>query len=70
MKNHTYQFDNKIRKQEKGGAIGVELTGELAQIFIIWWTKQFQKKTDEEEVKIHLFKRYVDDVNVMRSIPN
>ena len=70
MKNHTYQFDNKIRKQEKGGAIGVELTGELAQIFMIWWTKQFQRKTDQEGVRIHLYKRYVDDMNLMTSIPN
>ena len=49
MKNHIYQFDNKIHKQEEGGAIGVELTGELAQIFMIWWTKQFQNKVTEEK---------------------
>ena len=70
MKNHIYQFDNKIHKQEEGGAIGVELTGELAQIFMIWWTKQFQDKTTEEKVQIHLYKRYVDDINLMTNIPN
>ena len=70
MSNHVYQFDNKIHKQEKGGAIGVELTGELAQIFMIWWTKRFHEKTTAENVQIHLYKRYVDDINLMTNVPN
>ena len=37
---------------------------------MIWWTKQFQRKTDQEGVRIHLYKRYVDDMNLMTSIPN
>ena len=44
MKNHTYTFDNKIYKQEEGGAIGVELTGDLAKVFMVWWSKQVQQK--------------------------
>ena len=69
MKNHIYQFDNKIRKQENGGAIGVELTGELAKIFMVWWTKQFQKKSNDEGIRINLYKIYVDDINLMTNIP-
>ena len=37
MKNHTYVFDSKVRKQEEGGAIELDLTGTLAQVFMIWW---------------------------------
>jgi len=36
MKNHVDTFDNEIRKQTKGGPIGLKLTGVLAQIFMIW----------------------------------
>ena len=32
MKNHIYNFNGVLRKQENGGAIGVDLTGILAQM--------------------------------------
>ena len=35
MKNHVYVFENELRKQRKGGAIGLELTGLLARIYMI-----------------------------------
>ena len=34
MKNHVYDFKNELRKQKEGGAIGVDLTGELAKVFM------------------------------------
>ena len=70
MKNHVYQFNNEIHKQEKGGAIGVELTGELAKVFMVWWTKQFQSKSSEVGIRIHLYKIYVDDINLMTNVPS
>ena len=36
MSNHIYRFDDKIKKQAKGGPIGLELTGEVALIFMSW----------------------------------
>ena len=39
MKNHVYRFDSCIRKQESGGPIGLELTGNIAQVFMIWWDR-------------------------------
>ena len=44
MKNHTYVFDSKVRKQEEGGAIGLDLTGTLAQVFVIWWDREVRRK--------------------------
>jgi hypothetical protein len=41
MKNHVYLFDNEIRKQSKGGAIGLRLTGILAQIFLMWLNERY-----------------------------
>ena len=35
MKNHVYSFDGKMRKQSKGGPIGLDLTGDLAHIFMM-----------------------------------
>ena len=40
MNNHTYKFEEVIRKQKEGGAIGIDLTGEMARIFMCWWDRQ------------------------------
>ena len=64
MKNHLYTFDNEIRKQTKGGPIGLKLTGVLAQIFMMWWDKEFAARLDEMSVVVRMNKRYVDDINL------
>jgi len=64
MKNHLYTFDNEIRKQTKGGPIGLKLTGVLAQSFMIWWDKEFAARLDEMSVVVRMNKRYVDDINL------
>ena len=35
LKTHTYDFAGEIRRQKEGGAIGMELTGMVAQIFMV-----------------------------------
>ena len=63
MKNHVYQFDKQIKKQSRGGPIGLELTGHIAQVFMIWWDNRIRKDLTNAGVNILLYKRYVDDVN-------
>ena len=36
MLNHIYEFDGVLRKQIRGGTIGLELTGILAKIYMVW----------------------------------
>ena len=64
MKNHVFTFNNEIRKQTKGGPIGLKLTGVLAQIFMIWWDKEFAARLDEMAIVVRMNKRYVDDINM------
>ena len=40
MENHYYSFNNKIRKQRKGGAIGNSLTEKIAKLVL----KRFDRK--------------------------
>ena len=40
MKNHIYRINGICKKQTKGGPIGIELTGDIAQIYMCWWDKQ------------------------------
>ena len=64
MKNHVYTFNNEIKKQTKGGPIGLQLTGVLAQIFMIWWDREFTCKLKEIGIIQKMNLRYVDDINV------
>ena len=63
MNNHTYNFANSIKRQTKGGPIGLDLTGEIAQVFMIWWNGELRRKLVQIGVVVHMKKCYVDDVN-------
>ena len=65
MKNHVYKFDGTVRKRAKGGAIGLELTGILAQIFMVWWDREFKARVKRLGIPLYMYNRYVDDINVI-----
>ena len=44
MESHLYIFDNDIKLQHKRGPIGLDLTGTLAQIFMLWWDRELSLK--------------------------
>ena len=50
--------------QSKGGPIGMELTGVLANVFMVWWDRTFKKKMDDLGLVNELYERYVDDINI------
>ena len=63
LKNHIYTYEGINRKQKQGGAIGLQLTGVIADIFMTWWDKQFLMKLQQVNILCTLYKRYVDDIN-------
>ena len=63
MGNHIYNINGTLKKQTKGGPIGLELTGDIAQIYMSWWDKQFKIRLAESNIILILYKRYVDDIN-------
>ena len=62
--NHGYQYNNTIYKQEIGGAIGLELVGVIAKVYMCWWDKQLLQRIAAENIKVELYKRYEDDCNI------
>ena len=64
MKNHIYEFDNEMKKQERGGPIGLDITGEIACIYMTWWDKQLKEKMRASNIKLLLYKRYIDDIDM------
>ena len=69
MKTHIYDFEGELRKQRKGGPIGLELTGDIAQIYMIWYDDQLQKKIAEDGIELKMYRRYVDDINMVMKTP-
>ena len=69
MSNHDYSFNGNIRKQQCGGPIGLDLTGSIAQIYMIWWDRELLRRLSSHGIDPEMDKRYVDDVTwVMRPV--
>ena len=65
MENHVYKFENIIRKQKSGGPIGLSLTGDIADCYLIGWDKKFREKLKVLRIEEMLYDRYKDDITIM-----
>ena len=63
MELHDFCIDGKIFRQKRGGSIGLDLTGVVADIFMCGWDKMLFEKLAMNEIFAVLYKRYKDDVN-------
>ena len=61
MNNHFYSFDNIIRKQMKGGAIGNKLTERLGKILMKRNCRKYVSELARLGLETELLKCYVDD---------
>ena len=65
MGNHMYRFNGEVRRQREGGPIGLGLTGDVAQILMVWWDRELIKRLEARGMKVLLYLRYVDDINIV-----
>ncbi len=70
MHNHVYVFDGVTRRQRNGGPIGLQLTGDIAQVFMLWWDRQMKAKLSTAGLELLTMKRYVDDINTISYAPS
>ena len=61
-------FQGRIYRQEEGGSIGLDLTGVVADIYMSWWDGQLIVLLREEGMMAMLYRRYVDDINMMIAV--
>ena len=61
MENHFYTYDNVIRKQAKGGAIGLKLTEKLGRLLMKRHDKKYKQLLRKLDIQEEIFDRYVDD---------
>ena len=65
LENHVFRFNSKCYKQMKGGAIGIGVAGDVANLFMVWWDKQIKMKLDRDGISVQMYSRYVDDINIV-----
>ena len=63
LKNHTYEFNQEVKRQLEGGPIGMDLTGTVAKIFMKWWDGKLIEKMKDLGYEIRLYERYTYDIN-------
>ena len=62
--NHVYIYNGKIYLQSNSGPIGLEITGGIARLILIWFDMQFIKLTEIADIKVKLYRRYIDFFNI------
>ena len=65
LENHIYRFGNEIRKQKEGGPIGLSLTGEIADCYMVNWDKLFLKKLKSLGIQPAVYERFKDDISIV-----
>ena len=68
--NHVFCFGNQLYLQTKGGAIGVGIAGDVANLFMVWWDRHLKSKLEDEGIKVKMYSRYVDDINIVCDKPD
>ena len=68
FRNHVYQFDGRYYVQKEGGAIGLCLTGVVAEINMAAWEGKFRDLVKKNEIDLIMSDIYVDDQNVLFKI--
>ena len=65
MELHDFMIDGRIFRQKKGGSIGLDLTGVVADIFMNGWDRLLLEKMTMNDINAIVYKRYKDDVNLV-----
>ena len=69
MGNHVYSFNGTNKLQLEGGPIGLKLSGSIAKVVMLSWSRRFKAATesalrDFNYFKLYLLLFYVDDTFV------
>ena len=62
LENHVYRFHNKLRIQKTGGPIGLALTGEVADCYMLKWDVKFLDKLKTFGILPLVYSRLKDDI--------
>ena len=55
MKNHFFTIDKRIFKQKDGSPIGLDMSVEVASLYMSLWDKQFRDKLKKLGIKVEVY---------------
>ena len=64
-KNHIYSFKGQKRVKENGMPTGLDATGALADLVMLWWDQKFIEMLNACNLELDLFFRFKDDGNII-----
>ena len=59
MRNHYFSIDGKIWKQRDGSPIGLDISVEIAGLYMSMWDKLFLDKVRKAGLKLRLYKKSI-----------
>ena len=65
LENHVYEFNGQKRLQGDGCATGLTLTGDVRDLYMLWWDAQLKSKLECLSIHLDIFARFKDDVNIL-----
>ena len=65
LENHVYQFNGQKRLQGYGCATRLTLTGDVGDLYMMWWDGQLKSKLECLSIQLDIFARFKDDVNIL-----
>ena len=65
MTNHYFTIDKRIFRQKDGSPIGLDMSVEVASLYMSLWDKSFRDKLRKLGIKVDVYTRYVDDILVV-----
>ena len=65
MQNHLYQFHGDIHLQKDTGATGLDITGLVADVYMLWWDMRYLDKLKDLNIDLDIYKRFKDDLNII-----
>ena len=69
MSNHTYLLGDQVFLQSDGGPIGLDGSGAIARVVMLWFDELYLDKVKSEGYNLVLYERYVDDSNQIAVVP-
>ena len=65
MGGHFYTIGGNIRRQQEGGEIGSDLTGELARIYMLQCDQRFLDRCKNLGILLDMYNHYLDEMTII-----
>ena len=70
MSNHSFMLGDDVFLQTNGGPIGLEFTGSMSRVVMMWWDHLYLQKCLSVGLNMVIYEHFVDDSNQAVEVPD